>query len=323
MSASISSFTDLTCTSFEGTSLSNDWRTINLLQLALQKMINVKTLRIINGHHNLTAILLGMLINSCSYRPSKIEHLWLESCSLAAIERVFPKDSLQLKTLRFRRMGMTSVLQGHLFSREDTQTIELFNGAGSVYRTPVQSYDEDGFGRAGITRLTPESLDFHCSAAVSFLNDLTYKSVPDAVDFLRSLEWNPTILQSLQSKDARVPDSLPLFCIISTTSQTLTSLTLDWLLTSNQFSSECEELEVQFTLFSELGRLNFPHLRALQLRNAVTNGTKLAPNIYLLHPTTVHSSTVFEDSSSHSKHIDMLGFMVRTMKQTSMAEKDI
>ncbi|KAF2435631.1 hypothetical protein EJ08DRAFT_625056 [Tothia fuscella] len=314
-------FSDLSHTCFEGWTLSNDWRTLSLLRYALYRMDNLKTLRIINGHRNITAVLLGILLQPHGGGP-KLERLWLESCSLAAVGYHCSAHPVQLQTLRFRRMAMEYFPPSFLFSREGSSSRSMFDGAGGEYETPVQLAELNSVVER-LIELNAETLRNSCPQQIRCLNEAMYDEIPEATQFLDGLKGKGFTWDDwTQPLPGRSLSEQPFLRIMESTTATLTSLNLDWLMTQPyEMDSNLRKSDdgIQYSFFSGLASLKFPHLRALQLRNTIATSTMLASDIYLLHPTTVHYRKTTMDSSTETKTIDMLEFLERHPKLQVLA----
>jgi len=79
--------------------------------------------------------------------------------------------------------------------------------------------------------------------------------------------------------------------LLTDMSKTLTSLNIDWAVTVSSFHFQLKSADYLKWVkwYSDLFSMRFPHLRAFQYRNAVTDHTYLPPGLYLLD----HSSSVF------------------------------
>jgi len=87
--------------------------------------------------------------------------------------------------------------------------------------------------------------------------------------------------------------------LLTDISTTLTSLNIDWAVTlpSFHFQLESADFVKWIKWYSDLFSLRFPHLRAFQYRNAVTDHTYLPPGLYLLD----HSASVFKGVHSEQR----------------------
>jgi hypothetical protein len=294
-------FSELSHVSFSSNKLSNDWRTLRLARLAIKNMTSVQTLRIVNGHPNLTAVLLQEFL-SCG--TSTLRRLWLESCSLAAVpslnilEYCLPK----LESVRFRRLKLVNGQWSYSYSRGGG--FHAFqNGRASHYETSVR-FSDWGDEWRDVLSLTPESLSPSFTPSTALLNEAMYDCLPEA----KSLAENPCLMDDrpviFHPENVGTAYGYGLYRIIQWASSTLTNLTLDWILTSQPHYMT--EMDNQYNLFHKLSNLTFPKLRAFQLRNAVTSDTKLAVNIYLLHPTMVQYESI-----DFQQPVNMLGFLER------------
>jgi hypothetical protein len=294
-------FSELPHVSFSSDNLSNDWRTVRLARLAIKNMVNVQTLRIVNGHPNLTAVLLQEFLG-CG--TSKLRRLWLESCSLVAVPslKILENSLPKLESVRFRRLKLVKGEWFYSYSRGGGSHA-FQNGRGSHYDTSVRFSDWKDEWR-DIFELTPQSLSRNFASSTALLNGAIYDNLPEAKMLGETacvMDDKPVIFHP---EDVGTAYGYGLYRVVHAASLTLTNLTLDWILTSQpQYMTESDN---QYNLFHKLSGLTFPKLRAFQLRNAVTSDTKLAVKIYLLHPTVVQSESV-----DVQRPVDMLGFLER------------
>jgi hypothetical protein len=235
-------------------------------------------------------------------------HLWIESCTL----RGFPlrlstlrETQNGLQSLRLRRLRLANHFDGRVspyrYARAGTIN-NLHNGIGSTYETTTDS------GPLGSWELvvSPEMLA-KVPTAVKWLNERTYDALPEANVFLSGArDWIPYPVSgrnpSLRQQEALWTDTIGI--ITSSSFETLRSINLDWILTPKQSVLHWES----YQHFERLSKLRFPNLRALQLRNAVTDNTKLAPSIYLLEPMTCVTSTDatrFADDAPRAQYVSL------------------
>lgn len=245
-------FGDLPRMSFSDATLSRDPRTLHLLQLAIQNMINVHTLRIVLGHHNVVyGLIMGFF---CKDRPRNcpVRRLWLESSCLDGMEWD-QLDSMGLESFRYRR---AATLQEA--ARRDRQ--------GAMYaltrRNPELAYTGQYSFQFTLARSGDPASTFFADA-ISW-DDEIYQAFPEASAVLprgqSSAYWAADLLPRQLCVDSREPltfiGKLLLDCAGS-----LTSITLDWLLGSGMD-------------YIEFGRIisHLPKLHAIQYRNGLFDG---------------------------------------------------
>jgi hypothetical protein len=141
--------------------LSADPRTTRLIQLAVQNMTRVHTLRIIFGHSHINDALLRCFFAKGRKRAAPVRRLWLENCRISAgcdlrllshpLELPLELDFSGLESIRFRRIPLHPGREVHLptpvelfvhsrsRSANDTGQMLLQNGAGGHYLTAGNS----------------------------------------------------------------------------------------------------------------------------------------------------------------------------------------
>jgi hypothetical protein len=135
--------------------LSPDPRTIKLVQLAVQHMTRVHTLRIIFGHPNINDVLLRCFFSRQRARVTPIRRLWLENCRISAgcdlrlinhpLDLPLELDFSGLESIRFRRLPMRpgrptdrhtpQKLYVHSRGISTSWLLGLQDGAGGHYST--------------------------------------------------------------------------------------------------------------------------------------------------------------------------------------------
>jgi hypothetical protein len=268
-------------------------------------MDNVRTLRIINGHYNLTAVLLSEFFHP--KRQPSVKRLWLESCSYAG----FPINANgELESLRLRRLHMVEPEPQYTLSRAGA-TRSLLNGVGGFYETTVDLFEDDA------SFLTPreiskQQLEHINTRALRFLNDKVYETVPDANSYCDQRFSDG----STNSWNVRHGNLFKPIELLHASCNSLKCLTLDWV---SSTASHRHDFECQADLFDGLSRLSFPNLRAFQLRNAATDHTRLITDVFLLEPPAIDQQ--FEPLRTHRSvnTIDLLSFMERHPKLKSLA----
>ncbi|KAK7511933.1 uncharacterized protein IWZ02DRAFT_485233 [Phyllosticta citriasiana] len=256
--------------SFKSRVLSPDPRTRLLLILAIWNMKNVHTLRIVYGHYNLTYVLIWGFLHPDRPRNIPLRRLWLESCSLALprpsrVGSSYWPDLTGIESLRIRRLTIVNdktraiLYRGMALSRgKACSTIQ--DGIGGEYST----YTSPIMGNGEVSLDTMEDAWFY--------DNLTYNSLPEANEVLRSHE--PSLhARGVFSVHEHVPPVTFLRYLLWDTTQTLTSLNLDMLLTFSCYQ-ERDESDVH-DMLNHLSMLRFPHLRAFQMRNAMTPWSRL------------------------------------------------
>ena len=139
--------------------LSPDPRTTKLIQLAVQQMTRVHTLRIIFGHPNITDALLRCFFSSQQDRITPIRRLWLENCRISAgcdvrlinhpLDLPLELDFGGLESIRFRRLPMRpgrptdkhtpQKLYVHSRGVSTSWLLGLQDGAGGHYSTATNT----------------------------------------------------------------------------------------------------------------------------------------------------------------------------------------
>ena len=98
-----------------------------------------------------------------------------------------------------------------------------------------------------------------------------------------SREWK-------RAQREKLPSSKVALALLSNATHTITSLTLDWVITMPAafgHSTDVQSQHMWTNTFVQLFSLRFPHLRAFQFRNAVVAETRLPQGLYLLDRTHV------------------------------------
>ena len=142
---------------FSGQTLSPDVRTTKLVQLAVQHMSRIHTLRIIFGHLNLIDALLRCFFGRSRQYNTPIRRLWLENCRISSgcctkipdhpLGLPLQLDFTGLESVRFRRMPLRpgrspseEVPRLQLVHARGGHTFEkLQDGAGGQQATTVNS----------------------------------------------------------------------------------------------------------------------------------------------------------------------------------------
>ncbi|KAF1841630.1 uncharacterized protein K460DRAFT_170596 [Cucurbitaria berberidis CBS 394.84] len=289
-------FAELPRMHFHAETLSRDVRLHVLLKLAIRNMVNVHTLRILYGHWRLTsALIVGFLDQN---RPQRVplRKLWLESCSLAvrSIPLLLSSHSTGLESIRIRRLGCDSLntirargmgfLEYHL--SRGGQYYQLHNGSGGWVGTTVH------FSEEGLPERWPRPSTTELIAKSEAFDAAMWEELPEIKTFV---DANPV---GVEDRGGLISPVDPLQWLFSCAASTLTSLNLDWILWRRKENDPYDNSRVTL---NALTRLRFPHLRAFQVRNAVTPHTNLPDDVFLLE------DTFLEFLESHPK-IQCLGW---------------
>lgn len=242
-------FGDLPSMCFDDATLSRDPRTLRLLQLAIQNLINVHTLRIVLGHHNVVHGLILGFFGKQRPRTCSVRRLWLESSCLDGMEwdRL---DSTGLESFRYRRAATV-----HEAARRDRQAIMY----ALTRRDPDMAYT-DGYSVRTTLARSVESV-FELSAEASTWDDEIYQAFPETSAVLARAQCSTYSAACLFPRQRCVDRREPIRIIgklLLNCAGSLTSITLDWLF----------GLWVDYDEFgSIISRLT--NLHALQFRNGL------------------------------------------------------
>ena len=240
---------DLPSMSFSDATLSRDPRTLCLLQLAIQNLTNVHTLRIVLGHHNIVyGLILGFF---CKDRPRKcpVRRLWLESSCLDGIE-LDQLDSKGLESFRYRRAATL-----HEAARRDRRY-------SMTRRNPESALTDIYSVRTTLVKSADPASTFFADA--STWDDEIYQAFPETSTVLAHEQGTVYSVANSLPRQLCVDSREPLKVIgrlLLDSGETLTSVTLDWLL---GLGVDHEELS---SIFSHL-----PNLHAIQFRNNLFDG---------------------------------------------------
>ena len=258
-------FLDLPCASFQDQTLSRDSRTLRLLSRAIYNLSNVQTLRIIHGHHSITSGLLGGFFTKARNSKHPIARLWLESCCL---EGLAPGEGVNammggLQSVRIRRLRAKS---------ERLTFGETVDGVRGRRRTRglFTSEGEDPLSLvSGRWIFGTAEHDYRMAAS---LDEAIYERLLGAVEFLAEFEdqVDHGVGNSTGQDRPCSIDEEPAWLVswlATTSSSTLTSLNLDWV------------LDVMPLITNDwINSTTFPNLRAFQVRNAVIKETRFSPD---------------------------------------------
>ncbi|USP82688.1 uncharacterized protein yc1106_09962 [Curvularia clavata] len=279
-------FNELPRMLFDADNLSQDQRLRALVKLAIRNLANVHTLRIVYGHWNLTNALVGGFLDENRPRNVPLRKLWLECCCFQQEDMywLLPSKTTGLESIRLRRLGneMFNPMQRRRLgpmefklSRGGKQNFPIHNGAGGFIRTTVQLGDEEPTFQAA-----QSSLKRRVEKGKAF-DDAIWEELPEISDYVQA---NLMGYSSIPSGPMAPTLESSLEWLVRCSASTLTSLNLDWV------HWRCQERYPSHPINSErflleLSKLRFPHLRALQIRNAVLPTTRLPDSIFLLEDT--------------------------------------
>ncbi len=288
--------------SLKGASLSRDARTLQLLMLAIDNLVNVSTIRIINGHWNLTVPLLRGFLRADRPCITRLRRLWLEGCSLDGVGlESAGMSALGLENLHMRLLKLEETLVEpdtiHVRSRQGPLNRALPDGAGGAYFSP-SAWEEAP--RSWPCQLPPEPTK--ASDMIKAIDDGIYMKLPQVCAFLAQKQFS----QPLSYVDTSSTASSFMLSALQSSSTTLTSLSLDWILSQpsavyHEDTVICHEPPVFPTLLLELARLRFPHLRSFGLSNAGKTRTFYPRDVYLLRPGRGQSDELLSFIEAHPK----------------------
>jgi hypothetical protein len=288
-------FNELPKMFFHGRTLSQDPRTFRLLQLAIENMINLQTLRIVFGHWNLAKALLEGFLNPTRPKRVPLRRLWLESVSLDGAEIDFGDimDLSGLQSIRIRRLrvhntdGDTMVFPEFQLCRGG-HPMNMHNGAGGYYQTTVN------FGEVPTIQRGRLYENEELAKIAHNFDDHIYRTLPDAEEYIARHQ----AAMKLRGQTSETPFSR----ILQASAPTLTNLTLDWILWRSRDSSEVpNDKSTAMGMIYRLSQLRFPNLRAFQMRNAVVEPTKLPPGVFLLEPDNWGATPFLDFIEAHPK----------------------
>jgi len=256
-------YEDLLVASFQNPTFSNDGRTLRLLSRAIHNLVNVNTLRIIHGHHNVTVALLQGFFSKARKYQLPVARLWLESCCLEGVAQRIGVNALLggLQSVRIRRlraMSENSTIGELTFSHDErrgtsSNMLDDWDISPSqrdtwIVKIPKEDFqmaayfDEDIYRRfSRVEGLAEPDDDIDCKPGDSTCQDTPY-----------FVDEEPGWLVSQ---------------FVTKSSSTLTSLNLDWV------------LQVMPLIRNNwISHATFPNLRAFQVRNAVTTQTGFDPD---------------------------------------------
>ena len=297
--------------SFKSPTLSQDARLACLLRLAIRNLTHVQNLRIIHGHWLVTIGLLTGLFDKTRPCHTPIRKLWLENCSL---DGIFAQEQDNcsfsgLESVRFRRMMLTSNPNAKKLLKRGHSRRAMHNGRGGRYYTSMHRGDDIstfnllykiGFGEDHEDHSALDKTEFDESQAFdanifSQLPEVDQLVGTDEIngyfeEYSKSLQCSFECLGQRERQRRliwlRAEQNTPadFACnIVAGSMSTLTSLNLDWVfLVARRDDPWKPEVRLHMPIIEKLSTLRFPHLRALQLRNAVIHGTMLSEPVPLL-----------------------------------------
>ena len=249
--------------SFRSTTLSVDPRTQCILQRAIRCMSGVHTLRIILGHQYIVEGLIRGFFHYERISQAPVRRLWIES---SYIDRCYWDPRISsiasgLESIRMRRMYISRTHEGellHLARSRNAQT-----GSSGTYEATTH-----------ISELSEHAVEFESRIYTNLA-----QQYPGSI--LQCCgKCNCPGCANGPRRDQK--DTLFFYGVLTGQSETLTSITFDWLLNGR---AVVEALT--------LTRPQFPRLKALQIRNAVdppaelelsSSSAALHPVCYLLGP---------------------------------------
>ncbi|KAI9877837.1 MAG: hypothetical protein M1830_002673 [Pleopsidium flavum] len=256
-------FEDLPAMSLSGPTLSCDGRTLKLLRLAIQNLVNVQTLRIILGHHNITIGLLQGFFGQTRNCHRPVARLWLETCCLEGVLKPSVLDGYiaGLESVRIRRLRA----RGEYSDVSDTT--ELGRGCEEELRT---AGDDERYRSYTISAIRVARSTAGYFRQANAWDDAIYSRFPEVEELVESVSelTNRAVETASQNKLNSIEEEpVRLVCqLVTSSSSTLRSLTLDWVLDGMLFIRN-----------HWVSLLNFPNLRAFQVRNAIVKDTRFCP----------------------------------------------
>ena len=264
-------FDDLPRMSFVDRTLSGDRRTKILLSIAIRNLVNVHTLYIIMGHYSIVYGLITGFFNRHRPRKRPLKRLWIESSSLDGFCSYWSSSpSSGLESLRYRRARLAGDIAIPGYNARQEDWFSLTRGSAKpdrahtsghrairTYNSSV-SYEEisqemDDAIYAGLDT-DPMFREYNMKRwdDREYVNDNGVGVLPEGTDVIRShssgsltSHFSSTSLDTLKA-------------LVDASSDTIASVTLDWL------ADDPLDLEVISDLFVKPSKL-----RAMQFRNSV------------------------------------------------------
>ncbi|KAJ4313566.1 hypothetical protein N0V94_006890 [Neodidymelliopsis sp. IMI 364377] len=249
------------------------------MTLAIRNLVNVHTLRIVYGHWHLTSALISGLLDCQRSKNVPLRKLWLESCAfdIRDIQFLVPTATTGLESIRLRRLRVEplSPRNKHDMAFPDFkltrggQYYQMHNGAGTWVGTTVV------FAREGLPdRLLMPTSEELVQKGNEYDNAI-WAELPEVVEYIDDC---PVDIDSREPP----PPMRPMQWLFQFSQPTLTRLDLDWILWRQR---DYDAYDESSSLFKDLATMRFPHLVALQMRNAVLSLTKLPDDVFLLEDT--------------------------------------
>ncbi|KAF2769042.1 hypothetical protein EJ03DRAFT_343643 [Teratosphaeria nubilosa] len=298
---------------FSSQTLSTDPRTIRLVQLAVRQMTRVSTLRIVFGHPGLVDALVRCFFDVGREKVSPIRRLWLENCRISAacdlsIEQhpyrlPLLLDFDGLERLRVRRLPLrpkSDLPSHHWVHSRGGPFWDMQDGSGGQYAATVNGDFEP---HAEETIVATDNLrdsekqalyaghvaDYRTRSMMAYRGGLLDPSPDELADDTQGALW-------ARERRSSTDVALGLFASVS---RTLTSLTLDWILSMPCVLESAHNYQAQrswVAFFLGIFELRFPHLRAFQLRNAVSLETRIPTGLFLLDHATIQTRNERSDN---------------------------
>jgi hypothetical protein len=343
-------FDELMTASFSSQSLSSDWRTIELLRLAIRNMVNVHTIRLYFPHYNLGRVLLNDFFEKSRPRNIPIRRLWLENCDIFCDNLYSTSfDLTGLQSIRARRLksfyfpiGSFENASHFSLSRDGSYRSKLDGAGGSMltwHHTPNDEHLTRPHldGHSAIFKAVPSRKVSPCSSPGSVIfNRHMYENIPEADMILESrkgllnslppLNVNTRSMQDTGDSYSNVlftyeSNDMHLIRMLSLPWENLRHLNLDWILVPVMYSHHLL-FQRQYRFLAQLSALRFRNLTSFQFRNAISSECQIPSNISLLHPLDMQVDQVISQGPSVSPEtvrIDFLEFLEHHPNITCLA----
>ena len=224
-----------------------------LLRRAVKNMTNVHTLRFVLGHQNVVEEILRGYFGNQRSEPSHIRRLWIESSKIPDLGGLSFRGG-RLESIRFRRTWL-----GQPVPNDERLFFSLARRTTTMVKTGTYQHTMPTSIVLGRPHGESEEECYQTEDAI-------YKNFTDEVPPCKDPEcFLPTLHHS---RDILSSDTMTVL-----SGSMLTSLVLDWTMAHS-------------ALVKTIADLNFPKLRAFQVRNAVVQDSELPPEIglYLFGP---------------------------------------
>ncbi|KAF7196810.1 hypothetical protein HII31_01728 [Pseudocercospora fuligena] len=338
-------FNELPHMPFCSQTLSTDWRTVELVKMAIKEMKKVTTVRIVLGHPWIVDAILRSFFDYERQDAMPVRRLWLENCQInAALAKSMKSvgydlpEKLEfdgLESVRFRRLPLrpgtkvdVMLTRNQLVYSRGGVYHEFQDGLGGHYRTTCNTaFMEAQAGENYLMWLEAQRkmeelartgrdpgwisspLDRHpleeLFEASHDFDERIFEALENITDLPQELRYGnlsraaraemayrghlldpdgsgqPSISALSSTKTERVSSAQVANAMLYNASTTLTSLNLDWVLTTPQ--THCSKSLANWcSFYLDLFNCRFPHLRAFQFRNCVTPDNIMPPGLYLL-----------------------------------------